>query len=116
MNQDLLSPCRVCDHMVSKNSQSCPNCGEPKPYGTGVTIETSISPDGTKDERITLPDGTEERKITLPDGTELTIDEYQKRMFGSGKYEDLPLSVRGCFWIFVIFFFIIILGMVITSL
>ena len=29
---DLLSGCPVCSHLISKNTKSCPNCGEPDPF------------------------------------------------------------------------------------
>ena len=31
MKQDLLIPCRTCDHMISGNAYICPNCGESAP-------------------------------------------------------------------------------------
>ena len=50
MNQDSLSPCRVCGHMVSKNADNCPNCGELEPFKCG-----ELEP-FKKEEIETLPD------------------------------------------------------------
>lgn len=32
MSDDLLSDCPVCGDLISENTKSCPNCGEPDPF------------------------------------------------------------------------------------